>query len=237
MNVDELYQWINFMSNKQQSGQISPDEFNKCLGALYLEPLRIKLGLPEEYQVGLPQARQSYQVSQMITDDIKKFITEATIDVNASGFFPIPANYAYFSSLRYVYVEAVDDGCNAAPIVNDNFIEIVTDGEYVFRLNNAVTPPTLAYPIGNFYGSGIRIKPNDITQAILTYVRMPVKPIRNYTILPNDEDVYNPTGSVQLEYPEMMHNDFAVIVAKYFGINLKDVDLINFASQRQNAGQ
>jgi len=40
-----------------------------------------------------------------------------------------------------------------------------------------------------------------------------------------------------LEYPEIMHNDFAVIVAKYFGINLKDGDLINFAQGRQERGQ
>ena len=53
----------------------------------------------------------------------------------------------------------------------------------------------------------------------------------------NDENIFDPIGSVDLEYPEIMHNDFAVIVAKYFGINLKDGDLINFAQGRQERGQ
>ena len=79
MTIDAIFRWINFMSNKAQSGAISPDEFNLCLEALYLEPMKIKVGLPEEYLVGQPVARQSYQVSQTITDDLQKFIVPLTI--------------------------------------------------------------------------------------------------------------------------------------------------------------
>ena len=79
--------------------------------------------------------------------------------------------------------------------------------------------------------------PKDISEVKLTYLKRPAKPIRNYTITANDENIIDPIGSVDLEYPEIMHNDFAVIVAKYFGINLKDGDLINFAQGRQMAGQ
>jgi hypothetical protein len=236
MTIDALYQWINFMANKQQSGAVSPDEFNLCLDALYLEPLKVKLGLPELYQVGQPTAPQSYQVSQTITDDVQRFILEADVNKNSQGFFTIPTNYVAFSSIRYIYVEA-GDGCNAEPIVQDNFIEAVTDGELAIRTSNTIVPPTLDFPICAFYQQGIKVFPKDIDTIKLTYVRKPNKPFRNYTITPNDENIFNPIGSVDLEYPDIMHNDFAVIVAKYFGINLKDGDLINFATTRQMAGQ
>jgi len=235
MTIDGLYNWINFMSNKIQSGAISPDEFNLCLDALYLEPLKIKLGLPEEYQVGSPVARQSYQVSQMITDDLQPFIIQKPIN-KSNGYFPLPTDYVAYSSLRYTQIQQPDQ-CDEQPIVIDNSIEVVTDGELSFRLTNSVTPPTFDYPICAYYQQGIKVFPKDIDQIQITYVRLPKKPFRNYTITSNDEDIFNPIGSVDLEYPEIMHNDFAVIVAKYFGINLKDGDLINFAQNRQMAGQ
>lgn len=235
MTIDEIYRWVNFMANKLQSGAISPDEFNDCLGALYLEPLKIKLGLPEEYQIGNANARQSYQVSQMITDDLRNFIVQKTIN-KTGGYFVLPTDYVAYSSLRYVQVIEPDE-CDEQPIVIDNSIEIVTDGELSLRLPNTITPPTFDYPIGAYYQQGIKVFPKDIDQVQLTYVRLPKKPFRNYTITANDENIFNPIGSVDLEYPEIMHNDFAVIVAKYFGINLKDGELINFAQSRMDNGK
>lgn len=236
MLIDTIYRWVNFMSNKAQSGAISPDEFNLCLDALYLEPMKIKVGLPEEYQVGMPVARQSYQVSQTITDDLQRFIVPTTISKSPNGYFALPTNYVAFSSLRY-YQVIQPEQCDEQPIVIDNSVEIVTDGELSLRLTNSITPPTFDYPIGAFYDKGIKVFPKDIDSVGLTYLRQPLKPFRNYTITANDENIFNPIGSVDLEYPEIMHNDFAVIVAKYFGINLKDGDLINFANQRQLTGQ
>ena len=128
MTIDALYQWINFMANKQQSGAISPDEFNLCLDALYLEPMKIKIGLPEAYQVGVPTAPQAYQVSQTITDELRKFIVPLVVNKNASGYFPIPANYVAFSTLRYIQIEEAEE-CDEQPIVIENSVEIVTDGE------------------------------------------------------------------------------------------------------------
>jgi len=224
------------MSNKTQSGAISPDEFNLCLEALYLEPMKVKIGLPEEYQVGMPQARQAYQVSQKITDDLQRFITPKTITKALNGYFPLPQDYVAFSALRYVQVIAPEE-CDAPPIVIDSSVEIVADSELSLRLPNTITPPTFDYPIGAFYDNGIKVFPKDIDQIQLTYIRLPKKPFRNYTISANDENIFVPTGSVDLEYPEIMHNDFAVIVAKYFGINLKDGDLINFAQSRITQGQ
>lgn len=236
MTINVFYKWINFMANKQQSGAVSPDEFNLCLEALSLEPLKIKLGLPEEYQIGVPFARQSYQVSQMITDDVRKFIKEVVINKNSSGYFEIPNDYILFSSMKYTFVGMADD-CQAGAFTETQTIESVTDGELPFRLSNSIVPPTLDYPICAFYSGGIKVFPKEISQVELTYVRKPVTPFRNYLVTSNDEEIFDPNGSIDFEYPEIMHNDIAVLIAKYFGINLKDADLVNFAQTRQITGQ
>ena len=129
------------MSNKQQSGAISPDEFNLCLNALYLEPMKIKIGLPEEYLVGQPMARQSYQVSQAITDDLQRFIVPVNITKSNTGYFAIPTDYVAFSTLRYIQIVEPEQ-CDEMPIVIENSVEIVTDGELSLRLPNTITPPS-----------------------------------------------------------------------------------------------
>ena len=71
MTIDALYQWINFAQQATKWRLISPDKFNLCLNALYLEPMK-KDWLTEEYLVGQPTARQSYQVSKLSPDDLQE---------------------------------------------------------------------------------------------------------------------------------------------------------------------
>jgi len=70
----------------------------------------------------------------------------------------------------------------------------------------------------------------------LTYIRIPKTPIRAYTIQ-NDDDVYDPANSVQLEYPETTHYDIAYIILKMMGLNIRKEEIVAFANQRQKEGQ
>ena len=84
MDIGTLYQFVNFCLNKYQSGSYSPDEFNQVLAATYLDLLKIKLGLPEDFQLptkgGINAvSRQQFQNSQTITDDIANFLTTVPV--------------------------------------------------------------------------------------------------------------------------------------------------------------
>jgi hypothetical protein len=242
MDIGLLYKYINFLLNKYQSGSYSPDQFNELLAATYLDPLKIKIGLPEEYQYPSQGnsggvARQNYQGSQTITDDIRPFIRTVPITKGVNGFFPYPTDYVRYSAAEYDMITN-NNTCGGQPTVDTQSIEPVTDEQKKFRKNNTIIKPNTEFPIISFEDGGFLIDPKSISSFRLTYLRKPVVPYFAYTIDPVTGDViYDPTNSVQLEYPEIMHNDYAAMLLKYIGLNVKDMDTIQFAEQRQNTGQ
>lgn len=237
IDVQEMFLWVNFVANKLQSGAISPDEYNQSLASANKDLLKLKIGLPEEYQVGNPQPRQAYQITQKLTEDIAPFIKKVNIGKSANGYFALPTDYAYFSSLRYNRIQSIKNGCKMPTLNTQETVsfEVVTDAELSIRLNNSVLKPTSHYPILAESALGLKPYPDNINTAELTYIRYPVTPLRAYTVV-NDDSIYNPAGSVQIEYPAVLFNDFAALVLKYMAVNIRDNDLYAMNEQRKNQG-
>jgi hypothetical protein len=234
VSINEIFEWVNFISDKKGSGSISPDEFNLACNVVSRELFNVKAGLPEEYQVGAPYARQQYQVSQKITDDIRNFVKDTTIS-KANGYFAYPADYAAFSSLRYSYTLNSPD-CGGDPISTKRLVEVVTDAEKSIREEDGILYPTLEYPIAVYKEPGIQVLPKEITQVLLTYLRFPVVPVFGYTVS-QDEYVYNPTTSTQVDFPATLHPEFAVRICKYLAINIREDELYAMVEQRLAKGQ
>lgn len=235
MTVQEIYEWVNFLSNKYQSGEITDDNFNTALAFVNLELFRYETGMPEAYQVGMPVPPVAWQITNTISDDLRNFILKVQIPKDSNGYFPFPADYAVFSSMYYDYILNAED-CGGQPTLEKNWIEPVSDGELRLRLYSAIKQPTAYYPICAWYSYGFKVYPESVTQIELTYLKVPRTPVRNFTQLPNDQTQYNPIGSVQLEYPESLHANFAVRIAKYYGWNIRDEELYGWSQQRKNEG-
>lgn len=238
MNVNDIYEFTFFTANKLQSGGISADEFNSALKAVNIDLFKQRIGLPEEYQVGNPQPTQAFQLTQKMTDDLRKFIVKQKLTTDNDGYFPVPINYAAFSSMRFIYTESKSAKCKkpATNLKEITMFEPVTDAELSVRLNNAVLKPVHRYPILAFYSYGIKAYPEDITVAELTYLRYPVTPFWGYTIV-DDQPVYDATTSVNTEFPETMLVDFSSRIMKYIGINIREEMLYQYAADRQFKGQ
>lgn len=233
MTISDIFDWVTYLSNKTASGSISPEEFNLSCKVVSRELFNVKVGLPEEYLVGAPYARQAYQITQKITDDTRNFIKDVTIP-KTNGFFVLPTDYAAFSSLGYQYVLNNPNGGN--PISEERNIDVVSDGELSVRLYDNVIYPTLEYPVAAYREQGILVYPKEINRIILTYLRYPAIPIFAYTVV-DDEYVYNPTGSVQVDFPEVLHSEFATRVARYLGINLREEQFEQYMEMRLAKGQ
>lgn len=233
MTVDELYRWVNWVSNKKQAGSVSPDEFNLAIKVVNIDLFKEKYGLPEEYRPGQPLPSQAYQITQKITDDLSFLIRPLVIQKSNDGYFKKPNNYLSFSSIRALYT--FKDGCSVGVDEGTN-IEIITDSELSTRLKNSIIAPSKDFPIGNFYELGIKVYPEIVDRVVLTYLREPATPLRAYTIQ-NDIDVYDATNSVQMEWSKTLHNDFAIRVLSYYGINLAEDSLFQFSNFRKTQGK
>jgi hypothetical protein len=235
-NINDIYLLCYTLADKYQSRQLSDDEFNQFIDASNLDLWKLKVGLPEEYQVNAPFARQAWQVTNKISDDMRYFVTQVDINKDAAGIFEYPADYGAFSSMRYNRI-LNDENCGT-PDQKTRTVELVTDAELSERLDNTIIPPDYDYPVGAWYATGWKVYPTIINKVNLTYLRLPTTPYRNYTVDPaTDLTTYNPVGSVQLDYPKTLWVDFAYIVLKKMSINIRSEDLYQYAAQRQLSGQ
>jgi hypothetical protein len=102
INVNEVYQYIEFLSRKAQSGgTFTPNEFNLVLPRVVKDLFRKYYGVPEEYQVGHPEPHIGADNTQLVRDYLSVFLTTKTHNVT-DGTFPNPADYAHKSSARVV---------------------------------------------------------------------------------------------------------------------------------------
>lgn len=227
MTIEDIRLFVNFQLNKHQTGDtLSPGEYNTCLKFVNLEYFKTKYGLPEEYQPGRPLPRQAFEVTQQIMDELghlkvwKGGPKSPAMLIDINGVAQIPLDYIHCSSIR------TNDG---------RMIEILRDDELGDRITNPIKKPTSKYPVVAFFDTFIQFYPKDLGFCNFTYLRMPATPIWAYTIV-NDEPVYDPLNSVELEWPSIAHTDIANAVLKYASLNLREYNMYQSSQIRKEQG-
>jgi hypothetical protein len=234
--VNDIYQWVYTLANQYESGQWTDENFNTALKVVNIELLRSELGLPESYKSGDPDPAISWQITNTISDDLRPFIVPVIINQNAQGYFPYPADYAGYSSIWYD-LKQNPKNCGGQPSVKSIYVEPVSDDQLRVRLTSQICEPSLRYPIVVWYAGGFQVYPSQIKQIELTYVRYPATPVWGYTTLPNGQTQYDPTTSVQPEYPDTLLPNFAIRVCRYLSINLREDQFYAYISERMAKGE
>lgn len=226
LNINDILNFVNFELNKSQSGStLSPAEYNTALAWANLEYYKLKYSLPEDYQVGRPDSRITLDITQKIMDDMRmlrvakggKNSPSLAIDIN--GWADIPPDFIHISSIKY----------------NNNGVEILRDDVVADRLSNSIKFPTPANPICCFQNDYIQFYPTNLGFVDFNYLRLPVQPVFNYTIV-NDAVVYNANTSIQFEWPLDCYPDLANLVYGYASKNLRDQLSIQMAEKRKIEG-
>lgn len=236
MTVDEIKNFVEYISNKEQSGEsLSPLEFNRLLKTSAIDFTRFLYGAIESYKPGEASPPVSYEATQYITDALRavKVLTPLTVDVTGSA--PIPADYAHESSIRYTYNKP--GRCDSDPLIPKTVsIEIVKDDKVGVRLGSTLSKPKANRPICVFYKNTIQFYPINIGSVAFTYLKTPATPVWGFTVS-GDVPVYDATSSVQPEFPEIFHLDICRIILGYMGVNLRDNDLQSFNERFKQTGR
>jgi hypothetical protein len=180
--------------------------------------------------------RQAYEVSVKITDDIKHLRRTVDIQNNGANIYVIPSDYGAFSSMRSPRYLTERGQLR----LDWKTVEILTDEDYNERIGSALLPITAKSPFGcylqNSNGTGWEVPTSDVTMVRLTYLRLPATPVFGYTIV-NDEEVYNPLTSTQLDWPVTVHQDFVIALCRYVGIYLNATEIWQMLGARGQSGQ
>ena len=221
MNIDQSFRLTQFVFNKNQQGNIKPDDFNVLAPIAQISVINQELGNEQEYAPGRPISRYGFLISQKNAEDLRTIITPPVDVTFTSGVGTYPADGLYLFNLVETATGKVIRPCE--------YDEAIILNESVIR------PPISGRAIYYVLGSNMYVLPNTITAGKLSYVQMPPDPKWNYTIT-NGVAVYNPTGSQDFELNELLHLRIVCRILELIGVNLTLPQVTAFASALEQQG-
>jgi len=235
INVNELKEYVEYISNKDQSGNtMSPDEFNMLLPRATEDILRWYIGLEAEYQPKSPFPSLGIDLSQKMKENVSHFKREVVLTVGARGGVSLPEDYYHKTSLSFTH----RINCGGTFKEELRPIDVIDDDKWAGRLSNRIKKPTPKYPVANFNGKlTMKVAPLGLGKINMTYLRSIETPLWHYSIdTDTDTALYDPHGSKDIDMPKILLNDMARILLSYIGINLREAELFQYAEMIKGKG-
>ncbi len=232
VNVNDVKRLLDLISNKNQNGQITTDRFNIAAKAVSIMWLNANIGEPNIQRNGMSANDMFYESDRKITDNLLHLVTPQSLGINSQGRALLPQNFSYTSSVRYKISDLQIDGTYK---VREVKVDPVDDGQLSERLNSEMLYPTNEYPIYNIKNGYLQVYPYTKGHLIYTYIRLPQIPVWAYTIV-NGAQVYDPTTSVDFDYPDDNLNEISFRMCGYLGINISNQLLLSYTNQMITQG-
>lgn len=207
ISVEYLYQKVNDLLVKNQSGYSSNDEFNRDL-ALAQSYLFNFLLPPDD--------------NNELHESLKNFISSVT----GTGSIPLPANWAYKLNAK---AHAFSGGFSEHPAYF-----LATDEDFL-ELSSPIRKPSVktrsfAYKVD---GSSIVCYPQTVPFTV-TYLRHPIAAVRGVTLdTVNDVENYNAGTTTDLEWPELETDRFVDILTYLRGAQVNKSEIVNWMQAKQ----
>jgi len=226
ISIDRIYKTILMFTNSDIRGNVKPTDLRLALYDVINE-------IVEEYfyEVNRMINRESRglinggleNLPDRIREKILYFLVEDVSLTYNAPYFTLPTNLRYIDSVYY-------DNVNEVEFCKHN-------KEFKLLLNYADSLPSVTTPIGLLVGSKIKIAPTAIVDKItISYLRKPLIPNWTYTVVGGSE-LFNPSApdfqDVDLHPSE--ENKVVLKTLQRFGINLKEVDLIQATTMKENS--
>lgn len=112
-------------------------------------------------------------------------------------------------------------------------ISKVDNQKWASATQHVFKKPSITSPILTQNQSGFFVMPKNLGIIVLDYFKVPVKAVFNYTVDGNDNIVYDPNTSVQLEWPRTMKTEFLNRLLKKYGIYIRDTSLYQIGNNEQ----
>jgi len=235
INVDELKQFLDYITNKEQSGNtMNPVQYNMLLRRGMEDQYSWLYGSYQSYLEDHPYPKVAYEQTQLVKDFLRIFKETESISVDAQGKMIIPDNYNHYTNIDFLYKK--NNPTTKKVDIKRIGVEIIDDDKFTGRINHPIKIVRKdRLVIGNFHNTYVEYYPNDIASVDFTYLRNPVAPLWAYTIV-SDVAIYDPGNSVQIELPVMLTNQLARIILSYIGINMREEKVVNYAETIKTKG-
>ena len=233
VNINNVYQSVLVITNKDNRGYITPDEFNRLAEQAQNEIFASYFAREAGYELNAFLTSDFSDPNTYLAEKISVFYKELALT-------KLNNEFTYPNNLYRVGVVSVDD------IVADR-----ASNEEIKYINlSPLTAPVKKQPVYTLTDSGVVVYPSTITTGVkLDYLKQPVRPkwgyVSNGTIPYYDPTVFDPDNdsydvaakSYNFELHPSEENNLVVNILNYAGVVIKQPDVAGFAQgkEQQNA--
>ena len=233
VNINNVYQSVLVITNKDNRGYITPDEFNRLAEQAQNEIFASYFAREAGYELNAFLTSDFSDPNTYLAEKISVFYKELALT-------KLNNEFTYPDNLYRVGVVSVDD------IVADR-----ASNEEIKYINlSPLTAPVKKQPVYTLTNSGVVVYPSTITTGVkLDYLKQPVRPkwgyVSNGTIPYYDPTVFDPDNdsydvaakSYDFELHPSEENNLVVNILNYAGVVIKQPDVAGFAQgkEQQNA--
>lgn len=232
MTVDVMYRLLQYAINKNQSGYVSPSDFNLIINQSQLLYLNFLIGPPEKYQPGRPTPAVSLSLTEEVREILTAFIAKfQNIAVDNTGLAAYPADFQRSDALLTTDKDRIR-------FVHQDFVWS--------NLKSKIDPPefngAVANPFYTIEDDGFRIYPNPVDNTVglnnilLSYVKTPPAILWAFNVV-GGLPVYNPGASVDPLWYDLDCFQVIVRALRLVGVNLQASVISQYAEEVKNTGQ
>ncbi len=227
ININDAYNFLQLQANKNYGGQFTVPRFNLAWKQSEISFFWSLFGFDEQSKDN-QYLNNNFAVATQVNDEsLRPFYVDNQLINFVNSFGNLPANYAYIDVLLSEY--------NNGGVYKKREVIQIDSGTKGWVLDSSLLEPTLEYPMFDFADNRIKVYPSTLNVAYLSYWRLPVYGVWNYTTV-NGRPVYDPATSVNSEFNNKDSNEIVARCATLLGINIKDGDLLGFAQNNIKTG-
>jgi hypothetical protein len=220
MTIKDTHDILDALLEKSQSGFLSPG----------LKDVALDFGSMSVYSTYVAQVIENMYVHSALDPFRKKMVFTQT-DFVEPGVLTTPADMEHVTGFYAVVYNNASKSSEYPPI------KVLKHDEIADALQSQIRKVDAANPIAYVSGPNtIDILPKNVYNGVLHYLKRPAKPKFNYT-LSGRETVYNPTGSVDLEWRDGYMNLVIFKALEFLGVNVNRDDVVQYAMRKTATNQ
>jgi hypothetical protein len=221
MNVNTVYSLINYITNKVQSGYISPDEFNLIINQSQFSYLSTFIRQFQQYQHGRPIPKYQFGNNEITRQSITPFITNITLTIDGQGIVAYPNDYIVTDTIL---------------TIGDGVVKYVQQNQLSAFLKSKIDKIE-DNPIYVIENNRFKFYPNNIGSVKLSYIKKPNDIIWGYTINVDGIPVYDINTSEDPEWDDLDMLEIISRALRMVGVNLQSNAVSQYANEITKTGQ
>lgn len=216
VSINTVYNRVLAISNKENRGYITPQEFNLLANQAQLE-------IFEQYFYDLNQFNRMGEINNEHANIIKNIKEKINLFRKSATLSYTNPSFALSSDLYRLGTVYYN---------NATEVEEIAQNEYLYINASPLTKPTTSRPVFIREGNNINVYPSTITSNVkASYIKIPAEAKWGYTDVDN-VSLYNSSSTTDFELHESEETVLVYKILAYAGIVIKQPEISQIAEQK-----